>query len=262
MKFRLTFAILLLVFSQIFSQTKLFESIKNENSDSLKIIGMYYNWDQNKTYEKYNFYITDKKTINSLINNTYYNGLTENISEQNNFSIIVTKNNQILDRWSVSPKFENINIKGKSHKFDISTLARLAEKFPFKYNWYKQEFKNRAEFEKFYSNKIKDKNTLFIYKPDFIYEGSFEIQFPKNETFLHPKAIDEYLRPKIEKIAKDEKFSIGYVLTEFNMKNRDQYTMTVSGSKNIFNKLKETEGKKGNWVPTKLEAQIFEKTEF
>ncbi len=85
MKFRLTFAILLLVFSQIFSQTKLFESIKNENSDSLKIIGMYYNWDQNKTYEKYNFYITDKKIIDSLIDNTYYNELTQNISEQNNY---------------------------------------------------------------------------------------------------------------------------------------------------------------------------------
>lgn len=259
MKFKLTFAILLFVFSQIFSQTKLFESIKNENTDSLKIIGMYYNWDENKTYEQYNFYITDKKTIDSLISNTYYNEPTKNISEQNNFSIIVTKNNQILDRWSVNPKFENINIKGQCNKFDISTLGKLAKKFPFKYNWYKQEFKNKEEFEKFYSNKINDKNTLFIYKPNFVYEGSFEIQFPKNEIFIHPKAIDEYLRPKIEKISKDEKFGISYILTEFNMKNRDQYTMTISGSKNLFTKLKEKQGKKGNWTPTKLEAQIFEK---
>lgn len=249
MKFKLTFAILLFVFSQIFSQTKLFESIKNENTDSLKIIGMYYNWDENKTYEKYNFYITDKKTIDSLISNTYYNEPTKNISEQNNFSIIVTKNNQILDRWSVNPKFENINIKGQCNKFDISTLGKLAKKFPFKYNWYKQEFKNKEEFEKFYSNKINDKNTLFIYKPNFVYEGSFEIQFPKNEIFIHPKAIDEYLRPKIEKISKDEKFGISYILTEFNMKNRDQYTMTISGSKNLFTKLKEKQGKKGIGLP-------------
>ncbi|BEV04489.1 hypothetical protein [Chryseobacterium gambrini] len=259
MKLKLTFAIFLFAFSQIFSQKKLFEGIKNENSDSLKIIGMYYNWDKNKVYEKYNFYITDKKTIDSLINNTYYNELTQNIFEQNNFSIIVTKNNKILDRWSVNPKFENINIKGQSHKFDISTLAKLAKKFPFKYNWYKQEFESRQDFDKFYSNKIKDENTLFIYEPNFVYEGSFEIQFPKSDTFIHPKAIDEYLRPKIEKIAKDEKFSISYILTEFNMKNRDQYTMTVSGSKSLFNKLNETQGKKGNWTPTKLEAQIFEK---
>ncbi|MBW7675879.1 hypothetical protein [Chryseobacterium chendengshani] len=261
MKFKLTFAIFLFVFSQIFSQTKLFESIKNENPDSLKIIGMYYNWDENKIYEKYNFYITDKKTIDSLISNIYYHESTKNIFEHNNFSIIVTKNNQILDRWSVSPKFENINIKGQSHKFDISILGKLAKKFPFKYNWYKQEFKNREDFEKFYSSKINEKSTLFIYKPNFIYDGSFEIQFSKNETFIHPKAIDEYLRPKLEKIAKDEKFSISYILTEFNMKNRDQYTMTVSGSKNLFNKLKEKQGIKGNWTPTKLEAQIFEKIE-
>lgn len=261
MKFKLIFVISLFIFSQLFSQTKLFESIKNENIDSLKIIGMYYNWDKNKTYEKYNFYITDKEIIDSLINNTYYYEPTKNIIEQNNFSIIVTKNNQILDRWSVNPKFENISIKGQCHKFDILTLDKLAKKYPFKYNWYKQEFKNKEEFEKFYDKKIIDKNTLFIYKPNFVYEGSFEIQFPKDETFQNPKAIDEYLRPKIEKISKDEKFSISYALTEFNMKNRDQYTMTISGSKNIFSKLKEKKGTKGSWTPTKLEAQIFEKIE-
>ncbi len=70
MKFKFTFVILLFIFCQVFSQTKLFESVKNENSDSLKILGMYYNWDENKIYERYNFYITDKKTIDSLVSNT------------------------------------------------------------------------------------------------------------------------------------------------------------------------------------------------
>lgn len=259
MKFKLTLLLCFSFLSPIFSQTKLFEEIKDKNTDSLKMMGIYYNWDENKTYEKYNFYITDKNVIDSLIANTEYNEGTKNISEQNNFSIIVTKNNKIVDRWSVNPKFENINIKGKSHKFDISILALLAKRFSFKYKWYKQEFPNKESFENFYTNKINDSKTLFIYEPNFTYEGSFELQFQKNETFLNPKAIDEYLRPKIDEILGNKKFSISYVLTAFNMNNRDQYTMTISGPKELFNKLQEKKAKKGDWVNTKLEAQIFEK---
>ncbi|WP_126653548.1 hypothetical protein [Chryseobacterium aureum] len=261
MKFKLTFLICFSFLSQVLSQSNLFEEIKYKNSDSLKIIGMYYNWDKNKTYEKYNFYIIDKKVIDSLIANTKYNESTQNIFEQNNFSIIVTKKNEIIDRWSVNPKFENINIKGKSHKFDISTLSQLAKRFSFKYKWYKQEFPDKESFNLFYANKIKDSKTLFIYKPNFIYEGSFELQFPKNETFLHPKAIDEYLRPKIKEILGNKEFGISYILTEFNMNNRDQYTMTISGPKELFKKLNDKKAKKGNWTNTKLEAEIFEKLE-
>lgn len=245
-------------FINLYSQTRLFEDIKNENLDSLKIIGMYYNWDANKTYENFNFYISDKKIIDSLIKNVEYGEQSQNISEHNNFSIIVTKGNKILDRWSLSPKYQNIYIKGQAHRFDISLLSKLANQYYFKYKWYKKEFLSKSEFDIYYNSKLRNVKTLFIYEPNFSYEGSFELEFPKNETFIHPKAIDEYLRPKIKKILKNEDFSISYALTEYNLKNRNQYTMTISGPQMLYNKLKEKKAKKSEWKPTKLEAQIFE----
>ncbi|KMQ64910.1 hypothetical protein ACM46_11925 [Chryseobacterium angstadtii] len=255
-----TILFIILALSQIVhGQNKLFKSDNLTDTDSVKIIGMYPKWDKNKSYEKYNFLITDKKVIDSLIESVEYAEPTKNISEQNNFSIILTKGNKVINRWSISPKFTNININGSSRQFDISIVDNLSKKYFFKYIWYEKEFKNEKEFSKFNAEILKQEKTLYVNKPIFVYEGSFELQFPKNETFPHPKAIDEYLRPQIEKIVKEKKFSISYKLDEFNMKNRDQYTITVEGPYFLFTDLKEKNSKKGKWVPAKFIATVYEK---
>lgn len=83
-------------------------------------------YDENRTYQKYNFFITDKKVIDSLIRTVKYGSRTRNIMEHDNFSLIVTKNNRIVDRWSISPKFSNINTDGSPNFFDIDILASLS----------------------------------------------------------------------------------------------------------------------------------------
>ncbi|WP_415327535.1 hypothetical protein [Chryseobacterium sp. MMS23-Vi53] len=254
-----TIILIILAASQnIYSQNKLFKSDKFTVTDSVKIIGMYNEWDKHKTYEKYNFLITDKKVIDSLIASVEYGERGENISGRD-FNIILTNGNKVIDRWSVSPKFKNINIKGYSHQFDISILENLSKKYHFQYKWYKMEFKNEKEFNQFNSEIIKDEKTLYVNKPIFIYEGSFELQFPKNEKFIHPKAIYDYLKPEVEKIVGSKEFSISYSATEFNLKNQDQYTMTIEGPFTLFKKLKDKNSKKGKWIPAEFGAYIYEK---
>ncbi|REC74475.1 hypothetical protein DRF60_17660 [Chryseobacterium elymi] len=251
--------IVLAISQNIYSQNKLLKSDKLKTTDSVKIIGMSSKWDKNKTYEKYNFLISDKKVIDSLIESVEYGDNTKNEWEQNNFYIILTKANKEFDRVSVSPALNNAHIKGKSYKFNVSVLEKLSKKYPLTYNWYEKEFKNEQEFNKFNTEILKQEKTLYVSKPTFIYEGSFELQFPKNEIFLHPKAIDEYLRPQIEKIVNGREFSISYKANEFNMRNPDQYTMTINGPYNLFKKLKDKKGKKGKWIPAKFIAVIYEK---
>lgn len=251
--------IILALSQNIYSQNKLLKSEKITTTDSVKIIGMYPKWDKNKTYEKFNFFITDKKIVDSLLESVEYGAITQNESERNNFSIILTKANKKFHHVSISPALHNAHINGKTYKFDNSILEKLAEKYPLTYKWYDKEFKNEQEFNMFNSEILKQEKTLYVDKPTFIYEGSFELQFPKNDTFLHPKAINDYLKPQIEKIANDKKFGISYVANEFNLKNRDQFTMTISGPYSLFKELKDKNSKKGEWVPAKFIATVYEK---
>lgn len=259
-KMKKTILIIVLALSQsIYSQNKLLKSDKLTTTDSVKIIGMYPKWDKNKTYEKYNFIITEKKVIDSLIESVEYGDNTENEWERNNFTIILTKANKELDRVSISPALSNAHVKGKSYKFNISVLEKLSKKYPLTYKWYEKEFKTEQEFNKFNTEILKQEKTLYVSKPTFIYEGSFELQFPKNEIFSSPKAINDYLKPKIEKIVNGKEHSISYIANEFNLKNRDQYTMTINGPYNLFKELKDKNSKKGEWTPAKFIAVIYEK---
>nr|WP_315034388.1 hypothetical protein [uncultured Chryseobacterium sp.] len=251
--------IILAISQNTYSQNKLLKSNKLTTTDSVRIIGMYPEWDKNKTYEKFNFLITDKKVVDSLIESVEYGNNTENELEHNNFYIILTKANKVFHRVSISPALHNSNINGKSYKFDVSILEKLAKRYPLTYKWNEKEFKNETEFNKFNSEILKQEKTLYVSKPTFLYEGSFELQFPKNDTFLHPRAIDHYLRPQIEKIVQGKEFSISYVANEFNLKNRDQYTMTINGPYTLFKELKDKNSKKGEWVPAKFIATIYEK---
>ncbi|WP_157445739.1 hypothetical protein, partial [Chryseobacterium indologenes] len=117
----------------IYSQNKLLKSDKITTTDSVKIIGMYVKWDKNKTYEKFNFFITDKKVVDSLFESVEYGASSENEWEHNNFNIILTKANKQFHQVSISPALHNAHINGKSYKFDVSILEKLAKKYPLTY---------------------------------------------------------------------------------------------------------------------------------
>lgn len=249
---------ILIINQNIYSQNKLLKSDKLTTTDSVKIIGMYPKWDKNKTYEKYNFLITDKNVVDSIIESVEYGDNTKNEWEQNTFNIILTKANKEFSRVSISPALHNAHTNGKSYKFDVSILEKLSKKYPLTYKWYEKEFKTEEEFNTFNAEVLKQEKTLYISNPTFLYEGSFELQYQKNETFPHPKAINDYLKPQIEEIVNGKEFSISYKANEFNLKNRDQYTMTINGPYTLFKNLKDKNSKKGEWIPAKFIAVIYE----
>lgn len=228
-------------------------------NDTIKLIGMDAHYDENRTYQKYNFFITDKKVIDSLIRTVKYGSRTRNIMEHDNFSLIVTKNNRIVDRWSISPKFSNINTDGSPNFFDIDILASLSERFPMKYKYYNKVFFSTEQYGHFEDSMLLKKNTLFIYRPDFRYEGSFEVEFPKNKDFPDARKAIEYINKILEKKTDKSKFSAVYALTGYNLNNQNQITITISSPKWIFDEFNDGKAQKKSWTSAENDAIIFEK---
>ncbi|ANH81660.1 hypothetical protein A8C56_12315 [Niabella ginsenosidivorans] len=228
-------------------------------NDTVKLIGMDSPYDENRTYQKYNFFITDKTVIDSLIKTVRYGERVRNIMENDNFSLIVTKNNKIVDRWSISPKFNNINTDGSPNVFDIGILDALSSCFPMKYNYYKKVFSSAEQYKSFEDSMLLKDRTLFIYKPDFRYEGSFDVEFPKNKEFPDARKAIEYINKILEKRLDKAKFSAVYVLTEYNLNNQNQITITISSPKWVFNEFNDKAVQKKSWTSAENDAMIFER---
>ncbi len=103
-----------------------------------------------------------------------------------------------------------------------------------------------------------DPYNLIITEPDFTYEGYFDVQFPQNEQFKNSEAAIAYLKPIVEKLTK-KKFDINYTITEKNILDRTQFTITVAGEENIYKKIKLDNLQKGDWQSLSYEASIFRK---
>ena len=148
---------------------------------------------------------------------------------------------------------------GQTYKFDLSQITKLHDKYPFSYDYEVKSFSNKDEYQLYLAKQKTNPRFLFAYAPQFKYEGSFEIEFKKSSKFPHPKAISEYLEPFILKIVNKDEYRISYMLDSKNMSNIDQYTMTVSGPKKLFDELKIDGLKNENWQLTKEEGYFFYK---
>ena len=256
MKLKLLF--LLIVFN-CFSQSKsLLDNIKIDNKT--KLIGMYAQYDKNKTYQYLNFYIDDKNIIDSLISKLEYSQVVENRMEQNDFKIILLDGNKELNSWIISPMFKNIIVDGVYYDFDLDLIKDLSKKYPFNYTYFKKEFSNQEDFEKYTSKIGNEKNFLFAYEPFFEYEGSFEMIFPKNSEFYSPKMIDNFLRSELNKIAGENDFTISYILDERNLKNRNEFIITIQANKKIYKKLQLKNLQKSNWKDNQASGMFFMKS--
>jgi hypothetical protein len=242
-----------------FSQTKsILDSVKINKKT--KLIGMYAQYDKSKTYQYLNFFIDDKNIIESLKSKLTHGKIVENRIEQNDFRIIVLNGNEEVENWMLSPMNSNILMNGVYYDFNPDVVKDLAKKYPFEYTFYEKNFSNKKEYEEYKTKMSSDKNFLFAYEPFFEYEGTFEIKFPKNSEFESPQMIDDYLRPEINKIVKEEnQFNISYILDERNLKNRDEYIITIECNKEVFEKLKLKKLKKINWKNNQPSGMFFMK---
>jgi hypothetical protein len=232
-----------------------------EITDQTKLIGIYPFYDKNKTYRELNFFVDKIDVIDSISKTLTYNDkLEKNIIEQNHFSIYLIQDYKRVDYWLISPKFESVSFYGKSYNFDIDFLLNLSKKFHFNYFVVDKIFKSQNEYGAYLIKQKQNSNFIFSYSPDFKFEGKFEIEFPKNDKFKSPKAISEYLEKEILKIV-DSKvdFRAYYIINDYNTKNRNQYTMTIESSKEVFEKLKLKKLKNKNWIKNEPEGTFYYK---
>jgi hypothetical protein len=228
-------------------------------SHSMKLIGMYPYYDSDKTFQNYNFYIENYDDIISASKRIKLGENISNLATRNEFNIRLIDNGKIIKTWSINPQYSYIRTEGKTYKFDINQLKALSKKHGFNYSVEKRDFKNKREFDEFFKVISKEDSYLFMYKPNFKFEGKFDVKFPKSSEFIHPKAITKYLESKLEKISLKESFRVFYVLTEYNRNNRNQFTMTIESNYNLFSKFEDKNGIKKEWIPEVYSATIFRK---
>ena len=260
MKQYLLFVILFSSFS-LFGQEKLMFDITKIDSTT-KLIGRYPLYDKQKTHKSLNFIVEDVETIKAMIKALPLGSEDDNIVEDPGFEIALIRNYVEEKSWSVNPSFNSVRNGGKTFSFDIKRLKKLSKKYPFDYKFEMIAFKDKAVYDSFLNKQRLDKSFLFSYDPPFgALEGSFELEFPRNDPFSSPKAISEYLRPIIEKLVSSDQYSVSYSLNEKNMQNQTQFTMTIAGSKKLYNDLQLEGFKKGEWQPIVKQGYFFYKVD-
>ena len=227
---------------------------------STKLIGRYPQFDKKQTYKEFNFIITDPEVIKQVIMKMPLGKEVENVIEENEFRINVVRNFKEVKTWSVSPYLKTVLSNGHSYQFDVDILQDLARRYPFDYRFDKIPFASEPDYIEYREKQKTNTSFLFDYAPQFKYEGSFEIEFPSSRKFSSPKAISDYLKPIIEKIVREDEYMVMYFLSEKNKKDQSQFTMTINGSKKLFEQLSVGNLRKENWKETTEMAWFFYQT--
>ncbi|MEP4534786.1 MAG: hypothetical protein ABJ004_16965 [Cyclobacteriaceae bacterium] len=238
----------------------LFEDI--EFTNSMRLVVMHPHYDERSTYESYDLIIDDKKTFDSLRSSLTYGSEVTNFWDRNEPSIILLDGDQSIKRWAINPMKASIRIDGKSYRFNTDLIQELASKYPLNYSTEKTEFTSPEEFEEFRSQVQNDQSYLFMYKPNFDYQGFFEVRFMRSNKFRHPKDIDPFLRPQLKKITSEEEFRISYVANEYNLSHRNQFTMKVDANKNLYEQFNGKKCEKLGWTDAVYTATVFKQTTY
>lgn len=235
--------------------SQLFEGI--DFTDSMRLAVMHPHFDKNNAYESYDLIIVQKQVLDSVAALCVYYEEVTNFYDRAEPSIILLEGNKSIKRWAINPKKASIRINGKSYRFNTDMIQSLASKYPLKYTTNKREFKSPEEFEEFRSEVYKDQSLLFMYKPNFKYEGSFEVRFTKSNKFKHPKDISPFLKSQLTKLTSKDNFRIYYKADKYNMTHPNQFTMTVDSDKDLYNIFKAKKSEKLSWEDAIYSATIF-----
>lgn len=222
-----------------------------------KLIGRYPQYDKMKTYKKLNFIVEDPQTVKKVIASLTLGKEGPNSIQEQDFRITIVQDFKEVKSWIVNPALNSVMDDGHTYEFAVDKLKGLAEKYPFDYRFDKIAFSNTIEYDEYLQKQKSNQAFLFSYAPQFKYEGSFKIQFPRNETFVSPKAISDYLKPLVEQIVSKNEYTITYILDDKNLGDQTQFTMTITGSKKIYAELVVDKLKKKDWKLTKEQGWFF-----
>jgi hypothetical protein len=224
---------------------------------STRFIGRIPQYDKNKKYESLSFCIEDSVLIMKTIRSLKIGSEIENRMGEHEFYLTLINQHEEIMLAAVDPEYNSIRIEGHSYTFDATQINNLSELYPFKYRYKKEVFKSKAELVDYVEKQKKDSSYLFGYLPLFRFEGSFEMEFPRNDIYSSPAEISRYLYVKISEVVNDSNYSVYYELTDKNLFDFNQMTMKISGSKLLYDKLVISGVKKFEWKPSVEEGWFF-----
>lgn len=210
----------------------------------------------------FNFIIEKPDEIREFISALQYGSPVGNIYSEESIEIHLIQDYRDITSLRVNPKYKRIFANdGHSYQFDLNQLIAWRKKYhPMKLTAKGANFRTKKEFELFLNTQKQNPDFLYSSIPLFKYEGSFEIEFPKDKMFYNPQAVMDYLEPIIKKTEPDkEKFTMSYVLDGKNLSDKNQYTITISGSKQLFESLKVDNYENSNWTLTVENAAFYYK---
>lgn len=223
------------------------------------LVGMASDYNKDKTYEKYNFIISDYTKIDGMKSHLEHGyALTQKVTDENHFMIYAVQDQKVVDQWLINPRLYNVFHNGEAYSFNVDQLDYIAEHYPLKYEVIQQKYKNEKEFLKAKKAMRHDVSIFIAQEPEFLVEGSFEVTFQKDEQFKTPQDVETYLQSLVKGLTKKQ-FFVSYALNEINFTNPSQMTMLVAGPEEVFKKIKLEKATKGEWVPQVYEATYFKK---
>ena len=223
----------------------------------MRLIGMYPFYDESREFENYNFIIDDLSEIDKALSSLKYGNEIPNTSTRNELNIRLLDGEDIIKTWSINPKRSYVRIHGHTFKFEIDPLIKLSSKYGFKYRFENIIFKSKKEYFDYFNEHKQREKYLFSYEPDFKMEGEFELEFKKTKSLNSPNKAFTFISKKLKGYKIFEDYRAGYEISEKNKTQKNQYTITITTRKEIYDNVDFSPSVKGKWLPKKIESRFF-----
>jgi hypothetical protein len=211
-------------------------------------------------YNLYSFLLKDSTSIVQFAKSLVAGKKVMNMINGPEFNIEIVNDYLLTTHIAINPSLNTIRLKGNTYEFDFGQIKELHKEHPLISYEKKVSFSHKKEADNYVTEIKKDTNLLYYSAPEFNYEGSFSMTAEKSRLFNSPKAVMDYLRIEIEKIVSKGEYMMFY---SFNVKQidkviqSDSYTITISGSKKLFDNLIVNKVKKDNWKSSGKEVGLF-----
>ncbi len=237
------------------------EFFKKFNFDkSYSVIGIGPHWaTKGDTYKRFSFFVDKLEDLNNLKKEWVFKQKSEVIAQQNHFSVYILKDKKIVGDGVINPSFSNIRADEGWYYFDTALLEEVAKKHFLNYTVHEDTFSTTQTYFSFYAKIKEDSSFLFLFPPDLEFEGSFRVSVRKTDELSSPKAAIEELERKFNLLTTKDKYHTTYVLDEYNLKNQNQWTLTVQADKLLFDKFNDDIFIKDKWARlVLLQTEIIE----
>lgn len=254
---RLLFALLLTgLITNMQAQKTLFDSLRVDKNT--RIIGHYPHFDHSQKYRSLNFILQSEKDLLAFQQQLQLGKETRNFIEHTGLKIAAIQNFRVVGVWTLNPSNSTVMTHdGKTYELDLAQITALSQSHPLDYVHTVKEFESESDFLAYFTAQQNNPKFLFTYPPHFDFEGRFEMTIPKSNEYPNPKAIIADLDKQLRQIATKEQYSLAYILDKRNLKEQNQFIITLQTSKEIYKQFKPKRFKKSKFKHIKKEGYFF-----